>query len=106
MEGDPVSIWKQGDTQPAMVIDCFDAAGKKADLSDAASVKVKVSKSGVPLWEREANKPADGVVNLPLQASDTATPGTYYVKVLAEWPDGSRQHYPPGGDYMTMTVTR
>lgn len=89
-----------------MVIDCFDAAGKRANLSGASSVKVKVSKAGALLWERTTNKPADGVVTVPLQASDTATPGTYFVKVFAEWADGSRQHYPPGDDFMTMTVTR
>lgn len=101
-----MSVWKQGDTQPAMVIDCFDSEGKKANLSSATTVTVKVSKSGVDVWERSANKPADGVVTLPLQSSDVAVPGTYRVKVFAEWPNGSQQHYPPGDQYMTMTVTR
>lgn len=101
-----MSIWKQGDTQPPMVIDCFDGSGKKANLSGATTVTVKVTKGGVLQWERATNKPADGVVTVPLQPSDTATPGTYFVKVLAVWPDLSRQHYPPGDQYMTMTVTR
>lgn len=100
-----MSIWKQGDTLPAMVIDCYDSVGQPANLSGAA-VKVQVSKQGAQIWERSANSPANGVVTLPLQASDTAVPGTYRVKVYAEWPNGSRQHYPPGDKFMTMTVTR
>lgn len=101
-----MSVWKQGDTLPDMTMDCFDANGMRADLSGATTVTVKVSKSGILLWERAANKPADGTVVLPLQASDTLNPGTFYVKVFAVWPNGKRQHYPPGSKYMTMTVTR
>jgi hypothetical protein len=101
-----MSVWKQGDTQPAMTIDCFADSGQPANLSGASSVKVKVWKLGALIWEREANKPANGVVVLPLQAADTDEPGTFRVKVLAVWPDGSKQHYPPGDSYMTMTVTR
>jgi hypothetical protein len=89
-----------------MIMDCFDANGQRADLSDATTVTVKVSKSGTLLWERATNKPADGTVVVPLQPSDTATPGTYFVKVYAVWPGNKRQHYPPGSKYMTMTVTR
>lgn len=101
-----MSIWKQGDTLPDMTVDCFDGVGERADLSGATEVKVLVSRRGVLLWERVTNKPTDGAVVVPLQASDTATPGTYFVKVYAEWPDGNHQHYPPGDKYMTMTVTR
>lgn len=101
-----MSVWKQGDTLPNMILDCYDAAGQRANLSGATTVTVKVSKSGVLLWERTVNKPADGTVNVNLQTSDTAVAGTYYVKVFAVWPDGKRQHYPPGDKYMTMTVTR
>jgi hypothetical protein len=101
-----MSVWKQGDTLPDMVIDCFDGSGARANLSGAAIAKVIVKKQGVVVWERNTNKPADGVVVVPLQATDTATPGTYRVKVYAEWADGSRQHYPPGDKYVTMTVTR
>lgn len=101
-----MSVWKAGDTQPPMVIDCFDAAGQPADLSDADTVTVRVWKAGTLVWQRAANKPTDGVVTLNLQASDTQYPGTYRVKVRAQWPDGSQQHYPPGDQYMTMTVTR
>lgn len=101
-----MSVWKQGDTLPAMTIDCYDAVGARANLSGASVVKVKVSKQGAAVWERNTNKPADGVVVVPLQPSDTAVPGTYRVKVYAEWPDGSRQHYPPADQFMTMTVTR
>jgi hypothetical protein len=102
-----MSVWKQGDTLPDMVIDCFDGVGAPANLSGASTVTVKVWKMGTLIWERDAdNKPADGAVRLSLQASDTNVPGTYRVKVLAVWPDGSRQHYPPGDQYTTMTVTR
>src|SRR5687768_12625074 len=99
-----MSVWKAGDTQHTMVIDCFDAAGQPADLSDATSVTVRVWKQGVLVWQRAANKPANGVVTLNLQASDTQFPGTYRVKVFAVWPDATQQHYPPGDNYMTMTV--
>lgn len=101
-----MSVWKQGDTLPNMVIDCYDSVGARANLSAATVVKVKVSKAGVPVWERATNKPADGIVVVPLQAVDTATPGTYKVKVYAEWASGGKQHYPPGDTYETMTVTR
>jgi hypothetical protein len=107
MEGGHVSVWKAGDTQPPMVVDCFDAAGAPADLSQATSVTVRVWKAGTLVWERAANKPSDGVVTLNLQPSDTQYPGTYRVKVRAIWPNnGGQQHYPPGDNYMTMTVTR
>lgn len=105
-EGAHMSVWKQGDTLPAMTIDCYDSSGQRANLSGATVVKVKVYRQGTLVWERPANKPADGVVTLPLQSSDTAVVGTYRVKVYAEWSDGSRQHYPPAEQYMTMTVTR
>ena len=102
-----MSVWKAGDTQPPMVMDCFDASGQPADLSAASTVTVRVWKRGTEVWSRAAdNKPADGVVTLTLQPSDTQYPGTYRVKVRAVWPDGSLQHYPPGDNYMTMTVTR
>jgi hypothetical protein len=102
-----MSRWKVGDTQPPMIIDCFDGANLRADLSDATLVKVKVTQRGVLKWERTlADRPSDGTLTIPLQASDVATPGTYFVKAYAEWPGGSKQHYPPADDYMTMTVTR
>jgi hypothetical protein len=101
-----MSQWKQGDTSPPMVMDCFNGNGQRAPLDDATLVKVKVSQKGNPVWERVVTGDANGVVTVPLQTSDTATPGTYYVKVYAEWPDGTKQHYPPADQYMTMTVTR
>lgn len=101
-----MSRWKQGDTKPDMTVDCFEGNGQRAPLQDAATVRVLVSKQGIPVWEREIENASNGVVVVPLQASDVAIPGTYFVKVYAEWPDGSRQHYPPADEYMTMTVTR
>ena len=100
-----MSRWKVGDTAPPMVIDCFDASNKRAPLNTASSVKVQVTQRGVLKWERDVTGDANGTVTVPLQASDVATPGTYFVKVFAQWPDGTRQHYPPGDQYMTMTVT-
>jgi hypothetical protein len=90
-----------------MVIDCFDSSGVRAALDDASQVKVIVTQRGVLKWERVITAPTpNGTVTVPLQSSDVATVGTYFVKVLAEWPDGSHQHYPPADEYMTMTVTR
>lgn len=101
-----MSVWKRGDTQPAMVIDCYESSGQRANLSEATVVTVKVSRRGMPLWSRNVNGTAGGVVTVPLQSGDTDTVGEFQVKVFAQWPDGSRQHYPPGDRYMTMTVTR
>jgi hypothetical protein len=101
-----MSKWMQGDTKPDMVIECFDGDGRRPDLTTADLVKVIVTKAGVTLWEREVEGTQDGTVTVALQDSDTATPGTFYVKVYAIWADGSRQHYPPADSYMTMTVTR
>lgn len=104
-----MSIWKQGDTRPAMVMDCFDGAGRLADFDDATLVQVRVSQRGVTQWTRDipSQQISRGVVTMPLQDADTATVGTFYVKVYAEWNEGAqRQHYPPGDKYMTMTVTR
>lgn len=101
-----MSRWKQGDTKPDMVIECFDGDGRRPDLTTASQVKVTVTQRGVLKWERVVSGTTNGTVTVLLQNSDTATPGTYYVKVYAIWPDGSRQHYPPADDYMTMTVTR
>jgi hypothetical protein len=101
-----MSLWKQGDTSPPMVIDCFNGNGQRAPLDEADLVKVVVSQRGNLIWERTVTGTADGVVTVPLQSGDTDTPGTFYVKAYAEWPDGTRQHYPPGDEYMTMTVTR
>lgn len=103
-----MSRWKQGDTAPPMVIDCYDESNVPADLTGAAVCKVVVRRNGALAWERSiplANRSA-GTVTIPLQASDTATVGTYKAKVYAEWSDGSRQHYPPADEYMTFTVTR
>lgn len=102
-----MSRWKQGDTKPDMVIDCFDGDGRRPDLTTADQVKVRVTQRGVLRWERDPDSVTeDGVVTVVLQDSDTATVGSFYVKVYAIWPDGSRQHYPPADEYMTMTVTR
>lgn len=101
-----MSQWKQGDTKPDMVIDCFDGSGQRADLTAATLVKVIVTQRGVVQWEREVSGDANGTVVVELTPTDTAVPGTYYVKVYALWADGSRQHYPPADQYMTMTVTR
>ena len=101
-----MSRWKVGDTKPDMVIDCFDGAGKPAPLNTASSVKVQATQRGVLKWERTVTGTAAGTVTVLLQPSDVTTPGTYFIKVFAEWPDGSKQHYPPADQYMTMTVTR
>lgn len=101
-----MSQWKQGDTRPDMVIDCYDADGRKADLSGTSTLKVVVTQRGSLVWERPITDVSDGTVTIPLQPADTATPGTYFVKVFAQWPDGTRQHYPPADEYMHMTVTR
>jgi hypothetical protein len=103
-----MSRWKQGDTAPAMVIDCFDGDGRPAPLPEAALVKIKVTQRGVLKWERNipSGNRTTGTVTIPLQASDTDTPGTYYAKVYAEWPDGTKQHYPPGDQFVAFTVTR
>jgi hypothetical protein len=102
-----MSRWKQGDTNPDMVIDVFDGAGRRADLTTASEVRVLVSKAGTPVWDRViTGSGSDGVVTVPLQPSDVATPGTFYVKVKVTWPDGNVQHYPPADRYLTMTVTR
>lgn len=101
-----MSEWKQGDTQPDMIIDCFDSNGERAPLETATLVKVIVTQAGVLQWEREIVGATNGTVVVPLQASDVATVGTYYVKVYALWGDGSRQHYPPGDKFLRMTVTR
>lgn len=97
--------WKQGDTQPDLVIDCFDGTGERAPLETATLVKVIVTKAGVLQWERTITGAANGVVVCPLQASDVATVGTFYVKVFAQWADGSHQHYPPGDKYLQFIVT-
>lgn len=102
-----MSRWKQGDTKPDMVIRCFDDAGRPANLSNAATIRVIVVKAGVPQWDREIlDRPSDGVVVVPLQPSDVADTGQYRVKIKVVWPDGSIQHYPPADDWMTMLVTR
>jgi hypothetical protein len=101
-----MSRWKVGDTQPALVIDCFDGSGVRAPLNTATVVKVQVSQRGTLVWERSVSGSANGVVTVPLQPSDVSTPGTFFVKVYAEWSDGTHQHYPPADQYMTMTVTR
>ena len=101
-----MSKWMQGDTKPDMVIECFDGDGRRPDLTAADLVKVIVSQRGEVKWERTVTGTENGVVTVELQDSDTATAGTYFVKVYAVWPDGSRQHYPPADTYMTMTVTR
>ena len=101
-----MSVWKQGDTVPAMVIDCFDGDGLRPDFTQAQEVKVIVTRRGSLVWERVPDSAtSDGVVTVNLTPSDTATVGTFFVKVRAIWNDGSRQHYPPGDRYMTMTVT-
>lgn len=101
-----MSRWKQGDTKPDLVIDCYDGDGRRPALNTASQVKVIARQRGVVKWERTVTGDANGTIVMPLQSSDTATPGTYYLKVFATWPDGSRQHYPPGDEFMTMTVTR
>lgn len=103
-----MSRWKQGDTAPPMVIDCYDQSHAPANLDAATVCKVVVRRNGVLAWERDIppEDRAGGTVTIPLQASDTATVGTYKAKVYAEWSDGSRQHYPPADEYMTFTVTR
>jgi hypothetical protein len=104
-----MSRWKQGDTKPDLVIDCFDGNGRRPDLTTATEVKVIVSQRGVAKWEREITDPAhlaNGTVTVLLQEEDVATPGSFFVKVRAVWPDGTRQHYPPADQYLTMTVTR
>lgn len=101
-----MSRWMVGDTQPDMVIDCFDAQGLRPDFTQAQILRVEVTQAGVLKWQRNVTGDANGTIVMPLQTSDTAVPGTYYVKVYAEWADGSRQHYPPASEYMTMTVSR
>lgn len=103
-----MSQWKQGDTLPDMVIDCFDDGGSRANLDDASLVRVIVSQRGVTKWERDipVEDRANGSIIVPLQASDTATVGTFFVKVYVEWPNGSRQHYPPADRFVRFTVTR
>lgn len=101
-----MSRWKKGDTQPDMVIDCFDGDRTRAPLDEADLVKVIAYQRGVKKWERDVTPEAGGIVRMPLQPSDTAVPGTYFIKVYAEWPDGSHQHYPPADEFMKMTVTR
>lgn len=101
-----MSRWKQGDTKPDMVIDCFDGDGRPAPLNTATVLKIIVRHMGALKWERAVTGNAQGQIVMPLQNTDTADPGTYKVKVYAEWPDGKRQHYPPADEYLTMTVTR
>ena len=100
-----MSQWKQGDTLPDMVIQCFDDSRSSPDLSDA-TLTVTVTHRGDVLWEKEVDGDADGVVTVPLTPDDTATVGTFFVKVKAVWPDGKQQHYPPADSFMKMTVTR
>lgn len=101
-----MSRWKQGDTIPAIVIDCFDGDGRRPQLNTASEVRLKAWQRGTLVINRLVTGDANGMVTEPIQASDTANPGSFKVKVFAQWPDGSRQHYPPADDYMTMTVTR
>lgn len=101
-----MSQWKQGDTLPDMTIDCFDDSRNRPDLSDAQEVRVIVSRGGNTVWERVVDGDANGVVTVPLQPSDTATPGTFFVKAKVTTSEGKTQHYPPADRYLTMTVTR
>lgn len=100
-----MSRWKQGDTAPDLIIDCFDDSRNKANLEDAQEVQVLVTKKGVLQWQRVVSGDANGVVTVPLQASDTATPGTYFAKVKVTTEDGRTQHYPPADEYVKFTVT-
>lgn len=101
-----MSRWKQGDTLPPMVIDTFDGAGLRPNLTTATEVKVIVNNRGVLRWQRIVPGTANGVVTVPLLPTDTDTVGTFSVKVKVTWPDGKFQHYPPADEWMTMTVTR
>lgn len=103
-----MSRWKKGDTAPPMRIDCFDGDGRSASFTNATLVQVKVTQGGVTRWTRNvppSNRQGNRLT-VPLQPSDTATPGTYSVKAYVEWDDGTRQHYPPADQYMEMIVTR
>lgn len=103
-----MSRWKQGDTLPNMVIDCFDDSRSRPDLSDAQEITLLVHKNGALAWQRDvtASGNASGTVDVELQPADVATPGTYHVKVRVVWADGRRQHYPAADQWLTMTVTR
>ena len=101
-----MSRWKQGDTQPHMVIDCFDANGARPRLDLASSLKLMVWNQGELVIDRAVTGTSNGVVDLQLQESDVAVPGTFKAKVFAQWPDGTKQHYPPADQYMTYTITK
>lgn len=103
-----MSRWKTGDTQPHMIIDCFDADGSRPNLTEASLVQLRVWKQGALVVDRDvkAYASASGTVDIPLQASDVAAPGSFNAKIFVQWPDGSRQHYPPADKYMAYTVTR
>lgn len=102
-----MSHWKQGDTLPDMVIDCFDDNSRRPDLTQASEVMVICRNArGEDKFSRVVSGNANGVVTVPLLPSDTDTPGNFNVRVRVTWPSGKRQHYPPGDRAMTMTVTR
>ena len=100
-----MSRWKQGDTLPDMVIDLFDAARARPDLTQATEIRIFVRRNGVPVWDRVVDGDENGVVTVPLQEADVATPGSYHAKIRVLWPEG-RQHYPPADGWLPFTVTR
>lgn len=101
-----MSRWKQGDTLPDMLIDCFDASKERVDFTNAVEILVQATKAGVLLWERLVAGDNNGLVTVPLEPTDVASPGMSYIKVKVTWSSGDIQHYPPANDYLKMTVTR
>lgn len=103
-----MSRWKQGDTLPNMVIDCYDAAGDRPALDDASLIELKIWKAGIQQTTKTVTNRVSGPgqLSIPLTSQDVAVVATFKAKVRVSWPDGSVQHYPPADDYLSYTVTR
>jgi hypothetical protein len=78
-------------------------AGAPVDLTPATGIKVIGSQNGALLFSRSVTGTNQGVVTMPWQSGDTATPGLISVEIEVTWPGSppTPQTYPPSG---TLTV--
>lgn len=96
---------KQHDTAPPLVATLTDA-GTPIDLTAATGIKVIGSQAGAVKFSRTVTGSNAGVVQMPWQAADTATPGVINIEVEVTWPgNGGVQSFPASG-YLTVIIER
>lgn len=95
---------KRNDTRPVLTLTLTENGSAK-DLTGAVSCKL-LMKSGNNTASRTASitNAASGIIQVTLQAADTATAGTYQAEVEITWAAGAIETVPNDGYFVILVM--